>query len=180
MDYMNDKELLRLLKADPERGLAQTVRQYGAYVYKIAFTRLGEICSKEDIEEAVSDIFMKLYTSVSEKGTEPRSVCAYLSVIAQRHCTDILRRHKAEGQHISLDEIENIIPDNEVTADSGQIMQALKRLGEPDTEIFVRRYYLGQPVKQIALEMNMKTDTLNKRLSRGLKKLRKMLEEEGL
>ena len=61
MDYMNDKELLRLLKAEPERGLAQTVGQYSAYVYKIAFTRLGEVCSKEDIEEAVSDIFLAFF-----------------------------------------------------------------------------------------------------------------------
>ena len=177
---MNDTELLELLGSSPQEGLAAVIGQYSAYVYKIAYNRLFGVCTKEDIEEAVSDIFMKLYSSVSEKGVKPRSVCAYLSVIAQRHCTDILRRQKANGQHISLDEIENIIPDDEITADSGQIMQALKRLGEPDTEIFVRRYYLGQPVKQIALEMNMKTDTLNKRLSRGLKKLRKILEEEGL
>ena len=177
---MNDTELLELLGSSPQEGLAAVVGKYSAYVYKIAYNRLFGVCAKEGIEEAVSDIFMKLYTSVSEKGAEPRSVCAYLSVIAQRHCTDVLRRQKANGQHISLDEIENIIPEDEITADSGQIMQALKRLGEPNTEIFVRRYYLGQPVRQIALEMNMKTDTLNKRLSRGLKKLRKMLEEEGL
>ena len=35
-----------------------------------------------------------------------------------------------------------------------------------------------RPEKEIAADMDMKTNTVNQRISRGLKKLRKMLEEE--
>ena len=176
---MNDTELLILLRSSPQEGLAAVIERYSAYVYKIAYNRLCRVCAKEDIEEAVSDIFMKLYTAVM-RGEEVRSVCAYLSVIAQRHCTDIYRRQVSREGCVPLGELEDVIPDEGITADSGRLMLMLKKLGEPDTEIFVRRFYLGQPVKHIARDLRMKTDAVYRRISRGLKKLRTMLEEEGL
>lgn len=83
---MNDKELLMLLRSDPQRGLAQVVGQYGAYVHKIAYTRLREVCTREDIEEAVSDIFLMFYNIGKKTSFDMRSVQAVLSVIAKRHC----------------------------------------------------------------------------------------------
>ena len=62
-------------------------------------------------------------------------------------------------------------------ATAERLRSSIKQLGEPDTQIFIRRYYMGEPVKNIAKSMDMKTDTVSKRLSRGLLKLRKILEE---
>ncbi|MBP3272971.1 MAG: sigma-70 family RNA polymerase sigma factor [Ruminococcus sp.] len=174
---MNDKELILLLRTDPQQGLTAAVSKYSAYVYKIAYNRLSGQCTKEDIEEAVSDVFMKLYTSVSERGTVPHSMSAYIAVITQRQCTDILRRSCGSGERISFEDIENTVYDDDIAADSIDLMYAVKQLGEPDTQIFIRRYYMGEPVKNIAKSMDMKTDTVSKRLSRGLLKLRKILEE---
>lgn len=67
---MEDNELLGLLKNSPQEGLAAVVKQYSAYVYKIAYTRLGRVCSREDIEEAVSDIFMRFFLASQNDGTE--------------------------------------------------------------------------------------------------------------
>ena len=67
---MEDNELLGLLKNSPQKGLAAVVKQYSAYVYKIAYTRLGRVCSREDIEEAVSDIFMRFFLASQNDGTE--------------------------------------------------------------------------------------------------------------
>ena len=55
---MKDKKLLSLISENPEKGLAETLDMYSAYVMKIVRTRLGDVCSNEDIEETVSDIFM--------------------------------------------------------------------------------------------------------------------------
>ena len=54
----------------------------------------------------------------------------------------------------------------------------IKSLGEPDSSIFIRKYYLGQRNKDIAKELGIKEGTLNTRISRGLVKLRKILEED--
>ena len=173
---MTDRELTELLKADPQEGLAAVVRQYSAYVYKIVYTRLRDVCSREDIEEAVSDIFMRFYLA-SQNGAEIRSICAYLSAAAQRHCINLFNRRIKRADEISLDEIGNTVADDISAESNSELIDAIHKLGEPDTHIFIRRYYFGQPVSEIAHELDMKTNTVNKRISRGLVKLRKILEE---
>ena len=47
---MNDTQLTKLLKDDPQKGFEAVIRQYSAYVMKIAYTRLRDVCTREDIE----------------------------------------------------------------------------------------------------------------------------------
>lgn len=172
---MNDDELLDLLRREPERGLALTVGQYSAYVYKIASAKLNDTCTKEDIEEAVSDTFYIFFKSGQKCGFRIRSVRAMLSVIAKRHCINIFYKQSRQPETIGYDEIENLISDDEDT--DAELICAIKQLGEPDSSIFVRKYYLGQKNIDIAKDLDMNINTLNTRLSRGLVKLRKILEE---
>ena len=174
---MNDNELLRLLSDDPEKGLGQVFSQYGAYVWKIAVTRLEGVCTKEDIEEAVSDVFIIFYDSAVRRGFEIRSVKAFLSVIAVRHCTDVFRKACKKPMTESLDELGDIIAQNDIT-ESGELLEKVRLLGEPDSSIIIRRYYFGQKNKDIAKETGLSPIAVSTRLSRGLVKLRKLLEEE--
>ena len=172
---MNDNELLMLLKSDPERGLAQIVASYSAYVYKIAYARLSDVCTQEDIEEIVSDIFLIFYNTGKDSGFEISSVKAMLSVIAKRRCIDSFRSHSDHEHTASYNELENYISDD--FTDNAYLLEAISRLGEPDSSIFIRKYYFGQKNIDIAKDLGMNINTLNTRLSRGLKKLRKILEE---
>ena len=63
---MTEKELITLLSEDPRRGLEQAVRQYTPYIMKIVRTKLDGICTKEDLEETVSDVFMMFYRYVTD------------------------------------------------------------------------------------------------------------------
>ncbi|MBR1752168.1 MAG: RNA polymerase sigma factor [Ruminococcus sp.] len=174
---MNDNEITMLLKEDAQKGFEAVIRKYSAYVMKIARTRLIEVCSREDIEEAVSDIFLKFYYAVKERSFDIPSVKGLLAVIAQRHCTDVFRRQSKCEEMLDYNELENIIYDTESTDDESRLIDALKRLGETDCNIFVRKYYFGQKNKEIAEELGIPLGTLNSRISRGLEKLRRILEE---
>lgn len=176
---MNEKMLLQLLVSDPEKGLAAVVGEYSTYVYKIALTKLSDVCTKEDIEEAVSDIFLKFYLSGKECGFNIRSLKGYLSVIAARHCVDVFRKKCREEQTLDFSELENIIAEFDIT-DGGYLINAVKSLGEPDSSIIIRKYYFGQKNKDIAKETGLRQGTVNTRISRALVKLRKMLEEDML
>ena len=55
---MTDRELLELLRKDPDNGLKSVVLQYSAYVMKIAYIKLYSVCTAEDIEEAVITIII--------------------------------------------------------------------------------------------------------------------------
>ena len=174
---MTDKELAALLESDVQNGLAAAVELYGGYVYKIVLTRLSDICAKEDIDEAVSDIFFKLFTA-AKGGKTFTSVGGYLSVTAQRHCIDLFRKVTGRAQTVPLDEIAELSSEQEIFADTSQeLMNAIKSLGEPDTQIFLRRYFFGQRNKYIARELGMTAAAVNKRISRGLVKLKEILKE---
>lgn len=174
---MTDKEIAQLLERDSEAGLAAAVQQYGGYVYKIVLTRLSGICAKEDIDEAVSDIFFKLFTA-AKGGKTFTSVGGYLSVTAQRHCIDLFRKVTGRAQTVPLDEIAELSSEQEIFADTSQeLMTAIKSLGQPDMQIFLRRYFFGQRNKYIARELGMTPAAVNKRISRGLVKLKEILKE---
>ena len=174
---MTDKQIAELLTSDAEKGLAAAVKQYSGYVYKIVLTRLSGVCTKEDSDEAVSDIFFKLFSAARDKKTFT-SVSGYLSVVAQRHCIDVFRKVTGRAQTVPLDELQKLPDEEEIFADSSsELMAAIKALGEPDTQIFLRRYFFGQRNKDIAKELGMNTATVNKRISRGLIKLKNILKE---
>jgi RNA polymerase sigma-70 factor, ECF subfamily len=48
-------------------------------------------------------------------------------------------------------------------------------MGEPDHEIFIRKFYLGQSSKEIAKATGIKENTIDKKVSRGLVRLRETL-----
>lgn len=177
---LNDKELLELLKTDPQKGLAELVQYYGRYILKIAHSKLGDVCTHEDIEEAVSDILMLFYKSAEKSGFEIKSVKAYISVISARHCVNVFEKMSRRQAHVSFEDISDTVADTESDPEALRLAEAVKALGEPDSEIFIRKYFLGQKSAEIGQQMNMKANTVDKRISRGLVKLRKMLEDETL
>ena len=176
---MTDKELIRLLKKDPGQGLAAVIERYTAYVMKIAHIKLNDVCSSEDIEEAVSDVFYIFYKRSEQMGFELRSVRAYLSLISERRFTDVFRRSIKTAEQISIDEIAETLPAEESPKENSELADAINKLGEPDKSIFFRKYFLGQKTNDIADELHMRPKTVDKRVSRGLVKLRKILEGEG-
>ena len=173
---MNDKQLVQLLCDDPQEGLKQAVRVYSAYVYRIALSKLCDVCTKEDIEEAVSDVFMSFYTYAVKEGKALRSVAGPLSVIAKRRCTDIFRARSKQESTLPLEYAEDY-PSEDIYAEPSVLLEAIKQLGQPDSEIFLRRYYLGQSSKDIAKALGMKPNTVTKRITRGLEKLRAIVKE---
>ena len=58
--------------------------------------------------------------------------------------------------------------------------ELLPRLGEEDRALFLRRYWNGDAVKDLALELGVRPNALTKRLLRLRESLRRSLEREGV
>ena len=176
---MTDRELLELLKEVPEKGLSAVVSKYSAYVHTIAYSKLSGVCTREDIEEAVSDIFMKFYEYVRSTDREITAVAAYLAVIAKRHSINVYKKHVCREECLPLDVIGGAVADKTEESDTRRLLiEAVMSLGRPDCEIFIRKYFFGQKSRDIAEALDMKTNTVDKIVSRGLVKLRKRLNEQ--
>ena len=173
---MTDKEILQLFEKDERSGFEALVREYSGYITVIASSRLGGVCDRDRQRDAVSDIFIEILASLRKRGAEIRSLKAFISAAAVRHCADLYRRYVKESGTVLAEEIpEQGVKDT--AFDRVELMSLLKALGEPDCEIFLRRYYLGQKSAEIGKALGLEANTVDQRISRGLKKLREQMKE---
>lgn len=182
---MSDADLLQLLLEQPERGCEHLLRQYTGLVLSICRNKLGGCCTNEDIEELASDILFSFWQKRKQISLEKGSIRALLSVMTVRRCIDYYRSagHQAQRQMQPLETVElteaDPNPDPERQAVSREQQEALhaavEALGEPDTEIVVRKYFYGETATEIAGRLSMRVGTVEMRLTRARKKLREML-----
>ena len=83
----------------------------------------------------------------------------------------------SRADYTSLEDIElsdgkNFMEEN---FHNNYVWETVMSLGEPDSEIFVRRYKFDEKIKDISKAMGLNISTVKTRLSRGKRKLRKML-----
>ena len=174
---MTDSELLTLLDEDAERGLAAMIAQYGGYVYTAVRSKLRD-AAEEDIEETVSDVFIAFWQWRCTHTGEPVSIRALLAVIAKRRAVSrfyALTKHPAAEP---LDALTAPSADSAQPDDSVILMQSVMELGEPDSEIVLRKYYFGQSSREIAAVLHMTAAAVEQRLSRARKRLRAVWKGE--
>lgn len=75
-------------------------------------------------------------------------------------------------EDIELSDGKNFMEEN---FHNNYVWETVMSLGEPDSEIFVRRYKFDEKIKDISKAMGLNISTVKTRLSRGKRKLRKML-----
>lgn len=179
---MPDRELLELIQTSPEKGLKRLIAEYSGIVYSVIKNRLSSVCSREDIEECVSDTFASFYKSVSGFDPNKGSIKGYLCAIAKHRSSEVYLRCSTKARSVPLDEVfdlscEGAVDDELVAAEARKrLIAAINRLGEPDREIIVRKYYLEEPSKTVAKRLGLKVSTVDTRAHRALKKLKKELE----
>ena len=60
-----------------------------------------------------------------------------------------------------------------------ELIKEVKALGEPDSEILMRKFYFSQSSKEIAEELNMTVSNVDTRTHRAIVKLRNKLGGDG-
>jgi RNA polymerase sigma-70 factor (ECF subfamily) len=185
---MTDEKLIDVLNTDSKIGLEQLMNDYIGLVYTIAYSKLHTVCTKEDIEELVSDIFFEFYRGINSLEASKGSVKGCLSVLAKRRSIDAFRKSR-NRKYILLDDEsfsddiagnENVEQNLLRNESNIELIKAINALGEPDSEIIIRKYYFEQSNKQIAEELKIKSNTVAKKASRGLNKLRYIIEEKEM
>ncbi len=179
---ISDIELLDLLHNKPELGLKMMMDNYMGLIYTIIFNKLSAIYSKEDIEECVSDVFFEVFHYKSRINLEKGSIKAFLAIVAKRKAIDMYRKNK-NNNHIPIEDVsqdlysvEDDVSNSILLKESNSMLiDAIKSLGEPDSEIIIRKYYLHQSSKDISKDLDLKVNTIDKKVSRCIQKLKKVL-----
>lgn len=182
---MNDNQLLLLLKNAPSEGLESAIDLYGGQVRWIASKIIGS-GRDQDVEECVSDAFVRLWQSIDryepDSGTPLKS---YLFGIARHTALDYRRRNEKAGELIPIEENElevNLDFTDEIACKTNEklLQESIDSLGEPDRQIFILRYFLGERIAAIAEHLALQPKTVENKLYRGKKALRTALIERGI
>ena len=176
---MEDSKLLRLLHKDPNVGMEQLMDQYAGLVYAVVRGKLSDaFCVSSDIEDCVADVFSDFYSSLERYDPKKSSIKSYLCVLARHRAIDVFRRREKQRGDIWADDDACLIQLADESIDEAglrrEVLDAVKSLGEPDTSIIVKKYYLGESSKQIATALKLTVTTVDTRAHRALSKLRKM------
>lgn len=170
----SDQRLAALLNIDPQQGYIELTDKYLGFVYKIAYSKLLGTCSKEDIEEFVCDIFYEFYCNRDKINLEKGSIKALLSVFTKRRAINLYNKKTKGQESISLydDSLQTILVDGENVEKqildnerNTKLIIAIKALGKPDSQILIRKHYLGQTLREISVELNIKAKTVGKSYS---------------
>ena len=184
---MPDDALYQLLKIDPEAGMKALIDQYASLVYAVVRGKLfAPPFDPSDIEHCVADVFSEFYIELDKYDPERGSIKALLCVIARHNALDLLRKRQTAPPDLSLDgetfpdltddfSLEGDFEDQETQR---TLMEAIRNLGHPDRNILVRKFYLGQSSKEIALALDLTVSNVDTRTHRAIQTLRNRLGGE--
>lgn len=161
-------------------------QQYQGYVYAIIWYRIRGIGTREDAEEAVSDVFVKFFANMDH--VEEGKIQNYLRVIAKHTAIDTFRR--LTSRHEVLDDEEhtweeavspqNIERDHEISEIRQEILNQIKALGEPDATIITMRFLYNCSTEEIAKTVGMSQMNVRTRQTRARKRLQAALNAKGI
>ena len=175
---MEDKQIIKLYFQRNEAAIVETSTKYGAFCHKIAMNILS---IREDAEECVNDTYHSVWNQIPP--TNPDSFRAFLGRITRNLSISRFRALHAQkrysGMELMLSELVECIPSQntiERTIESKELSEYINEwltaLAEQDAMLFIRRYWYGDSVQDLA----KKTDTTAAKMAQTMLRLRKSLK----
>lgn len=189
---MEDNQIVALYWQRDEAAISETIQKYEKYCRSISERILTDA---RETEECVSDTWLKAWNSIPPQ--RPDNLKAWLGRVVRNLALDRYRRSRAkkrdagrEAYCLGMEELRRemweCIPASETVEHEMDRQELaaflnvwLRTLKESDCVLFLRRYWNGEQVKDLAEERGESEGAVAKRLARLRKKLKKALEEEG-
>lgn len=183
---MDDSRIIELFFERNEDALKFTEEKYSRYCFFVANNILN---SKEDTEECVNDMLLRLWNSIPP--AKPHNLKAFLGKITRNLALDkydkITAQKRSGNKDLVFDELSECIPDisSEINAVEQLSLKIafnkfLASLKEEKRIIFMQRYWYLSSVKDIADRHGLSENNVKITLLRLRAKLKKFLEKEGI
>ena len=183
---MKDHDIIALFFERSEQAITELTLKYGAAVRKVASNILKDAL---DAEECVNDTYLQVWNRI------PPTVPKYLGAFTCRIARNLsLTRHYANTAQkrnsyydVALEELEDTIPalsTVETVFEAKELTRYLNAflggLSREDRLLFLRRYWYGDSVSQIAEDLKRTPHAVSVRLFRLRQKLQNYLQKEGM
>ncbi|MCR4837466.1 MAG: sigma-70 family RNA polymerase sigma factor [Eubacterium sp.] len=182
---MDDIQIISLFFERSEQAIEELSAKYGTLMKSVALNILG---NTEDAEESVNDALLAVWNTVPPE--DPQSLSAYSCRITRNIALTKYQRNTAQKRNshfdISLDELSECLAGKE-SVEGSAAAEELGRLinrflagqNRKNRQLFVRRYWFGENIRELADSFRMSENHVSVLLSRLRGKLRVCLEKEG-
>lgn len=184
MNDRTDNEIITAFNERNEKAISNLRQKYGRVCEGIAS---GILPDGRDREECVNDAYLALWNAIPP--AKPDSLRAYLFTAVRRAALMIHRKSSAdkrEGDRSPITLMDELTEGYGLTdtADTVILRDALNRflgtLSERCRAIFLRRYYYGLSLSEIADCSGISLSAVKLTLSRTKTALKQFLQKEGL
>ena len=181
---MDDKQIIRLLFARAEHALELLAQRFGP---RLLQTALNILHSYRDAEECVNDTYLAVWNAIPPRKPDP--LAGFVFKTGRNLALKRLRYDTAQKRDsrydLSLEELARYIGGTELeeTLSAQELGRAIDRFLDTvscdSRVIFLRRYWFGDSVRDIARILGYSEGAVSVRISRTCRKLREHLEKEG-
>lgn len=179
---INNDNVISQLKKKNSKALDFIVDTYGGLIHSIVKKTLFNFENNGSVEECVNDVLLAIWNNI-EKFHQNNNFKSWIAAISkykaidyQRKLIKVLNNQNIDAMEIkSRDTVDKELLQKE---NYNEMMKLLSNLKQQDREIFIRKYFNDEPSGDIAEKLNVNKEVVNNRLSRGRKKLRKIIFRE--
>ena len=172
---MGEQEILALIRARDERGMAALLRQYQPLMLYIVKPILADV---RDREECVSEIALRVWEKIDSYDPEKGGFAAWLTAFSRNAALNRSRGVKPEAEPLT-ESMPAHAPSPEETLlrreQQAALLRAVRALSGADRALFYRKYYYLQSTAQIAAELGLTERGVEGRLYRLRLRLRDAL-----
>jgi len=179
---MDEKDLVRLSKEGNEEAFGVLVKKYKTKVYHLAYSITHDTLAADDLAQ---EVFIKAYFAL-DRFREKSEFGTWIYRIAVNHCRDFLRKKNRMTQ-IPLENIigklsakeEDILPEEKEQEETQRrkiVHTTIQTLPDKYRIILSLRDIQEFPYSEIAKILDISPGTVDSRLHRARKMLRKKLE----
>jgi len=184
---MKDIEIVELYWQRSEKAITATSEKYENYLYSISYNILHNI---EDTKECLNDTYLSAWNSMPPN--KPNRLAIFLGKITRNISLNRFKYYTAEKRRgsqtdIILSELNDCIPscvNTERVAEEKILVSAIEEFlySQPlvKRNIFLRRYWYGCSVTDVAKEYSMTEGKVASLLFRMRKALKIKLEKEDI
>lgn len=183
---MEDERIIQLFFERSESAIKELNQKYGAFCTKVARNILN---NHQDAEECVNDAYLGAWNNIPPERPNPLRtyICRIVRNLATKKYYANRAKKRDSSYDVALEELENCIPTIGSVEElwnakevAHSIDDFLEHLDRENRILFVRRYWYGESVSDLARLFQISNHNVTVRLSRIREKLKVHLQKEGI